>query len=359
MPIDTVEDLQDHLQLAISVELATIPPYLYALYSIEDPASVAAKYIRSVATEEMLHAVLMANILLGVGGEPRFYDREVMPVYPGPWPNRIPELILHLERCTPEMVETTFLGIEAPGRPEAPDQPDRYESQGQFYHALEQAIRRLAETHDLFANPRPDRQLHDPNGYVAVKYDDSSSGGLIVVDSLEAALAATEVAIHQGEGVHEERYADPGHRESTHYAKFLSLVDGTVDLGATLPVVTDPAIADMPANVKSVAEFANALYAYSYVLMDRVMAPDRADRHEVVALLYGVMVALLGPVGRYLMTLPAGPGRVWGPTFEFHEFAEPEEAEDELRAMGVALAADHPALAPVLRHLDRFEPLRG
>ena len=65
MPIDTVEDLRDHLQLAIKVELTTIPPYLYALYSIDDPATTSAKYIRSVVTEEMLHAVLMANILLG------------------------------------------------------------------------------------------------------------------------------------------------------------------------------------------------------------------------------------------------------------------------------------------------------
>ena len=60
MPIDTVDDLRDHLQLAIQVEVATIPPYLYALYSIEDPATTSAKYLRSVATEEMLHAILMA-----------------------------------------------------------------------------------------------------------------------------------------------------------------------------------------------------------------------------------------------------------------------------------------------------------
>jgi hypothetical protein len=36
MPIETTQDLHDHLELAISIELATVPPYLYAMYSIED-----------------------------------------------------------------------------------------------------------------------------------------------------------------------------------------------------------------------------------------------------------------------------------------------------------------------------------
>ena len=34
MPIDTVEDLRGHVALARRVEMSTIPPYLYAAYSI-------------------------------------------------------------------------------------------------------------------------------------------------------------------------------------------------------------------------------------------------------------------------------------------------------------------------------------
>jgi hypothetical protein len=354
MPIDTVEELREHLQLAIKVELATIPPYLYALYSIEDPASTSAKYIRSVATEEMLHATLMANLLLAVGGDPRFYGADVLPSYPGPWPNKIPELILDLEPCSTEVVRRTFMGIEAPGTPDGALEPDYFESQGQFYHAVEQAIRRLAGEVDLFANPQPDRQLHDPSGYVAVKYDDAASGGLVVVDDLETALAAAEVAIHQGEGVHDERYADPMHRELTHYYKFVALVDGTVDIGPVRAAVTTPKAASMPADVRPVADLSNAVYSYLFVVLDRLMAPDRSDRHALVAILYGVMVALLGPVSRYLMTLPAGDGQVWGPPFEYYEFVDLDEAENALREMGEAVARDHPALAPALRHLHRL-----
>jgi Ferritin-like len=354
MPIDTVDDLREHLQLAIKVELATVPPYLYAMYSIKDPARTSAKYIRSVATEEMLHATLMANLLLAVGGEPRFYDPNVIPSYPGPWPNKIPELVLQLEACSPEVVRRTFMGIEAPGAPDAPLQPDQYESQGQFYHAVEQAILRLAGEADLFTSPQPDRQLHDPNGYIAVKYDDSASGGLIVVDDLKTALEATEVAIHQGEGVQEERFADPGHRELTHYAKFVELVDGTVDIGAVLPAVRNPTLAAMPAEARPVGELANAIYNYLFVVMDRLMAPDSDDRHDLVGILYGVMVALLGPLARHLMTMPAGDGKVWGPPFEYYEFADLHTAEDELRAMGAAVTRQCPELAPALRHLDRL-----
>jgi hypothetical protein len=354
MPIETVEDLREHLQLAIKVEVATMPPYLYALYSIEDQATTSAKYLRSVATEEMLHATLMANILLGIGGEPRFYDRDVLPTYPGPWPNKIPELILHLERCSPDVVRNTFLNIEAPGTPDAPEQPDQYESQGQFYHALEQAMIRLAGEHDLFANPQTERQLHDPSGYMAVKYDTEQSGGLVVVDSLETALAATEIAIHQGEGVHEARYADPDHRELTHYAKFLSLVDGSVDIGEVVPLVKNPTMAAMPPDVAPIAEFCNALYSYLFIIIDRLLANDSDDRHELVGALYGVMMGMLAPTCRYLTTKPASNDEFWGPPFEYFHFDDPHHAEDELRSMGDELADQHPQIAPVLRHLRRL-----
>ena len=34
-PIKTIEQLQEYLQLAIELELSTLPPYLSALYSID------------------------------------------------------------------------------------------------------------------------------------------------------------------------------------------------------------------------------------------------------------------------------------------------------------------------------------
>jgi hypothetical protein len=213
---------------------------------------------------------------------------------------------------------------------------------------------RLADQVDLFADPQVDRQFHDASGYVTVKYDDEKSGGLIVIDSLETALAATEVAIHQGEGVQHARFADPDHRELTHYSKFLSLVDGSVDIGTVVPLVKNPSVSAMPPDVAQIAELCNALYSYLFVIIDRLLAPDRRDRHELVGLLYGVMVGLLAPVSRYLTTKPADNGEFWGPPFEYYDFSEPDSAEDELRRLGEPLANEHPLIASALRHLGRL-----
>lgn len=82
MPIETTRDLHDHLELAIQIELATVPPYLYAMYSIDDLDSQAALLLRSIVVEEMLHAALVTNILLATGGTPDFASTRYMTKFP-------------------------------------------------------------------------------------------------------------------------------------------------------------------------------------------------------------------------------------------------------------------------------------
>ena len=56
MAIRSVEDLRRHLQWAVELEHATLPPYLTALYSIKDGHNrEAVEVIHSVFLEEMLH----------------------------------------------------------------------------------------------------------------------------------------------------------------------------------------------------------------------------------------------------------------------------------------------------------------
>jgi hypothetical protein len=83
MPIDTPEELREHVELAIKVELSTIPPYLYAMYSLEDVQSVPALLIRSIVVEEMLHAALATNLLLAVGGRPDFRSTSGVVIFVG------------------------------------------------------------------------------------------------------------------------------------------------------------------------------------------------------------------------------------------------------------------------------------
>ena len=141
MPIQTVPDLREHLELAIRVELSTIPLYLYAMYSIEEQTSEAALLIRSIVTEEMLHAVLSSNLLLAIGGNPRFDTTDLFPVYPELLAHHKPDLELNLAPCSSELIRDVLMVIEKPKVHSAPDQPDQYETIGQFYHAIETGLR--------------------------------------------------------------------------------------------------------------------------------------------------------------------------------------------------------------------------
>ncbi|MFD0633804.1 ferritin-like domain-containing protein [Catenulispora yoronensis] len=89
--ISTLEDLKAALQLAIGLELSTIPVYLTGLYSIRENTNTdAAQTIRSVVMEEMLHMTLAANVLNALGEPPStnpvdFQDRKHLspiPTYP-------------------------------------------------------------------------------------------------------------------------------------------------------------------------------------------------------------------------------------------------------------------------------------
>jgi hypothetical protein len=85
-PLGSIEDAQAQLQTAIGVEFGTLPPYLYALYSIPPGQNLeAAARIKSVAMQEMIHMCLACNILNAIGGDPIIQP----PTYPGPLPGDI------------------------------------------------------------------------------------------------------------------------------------------------------------------------------------------------------------------------------------------------------------------------------
>jgi hypothetical protein len=343
MPIDTVEELKEHLELAITVELSTIPPYLYAMYSLADARGEAALLIRSIVVEEMLHAALCANILLAVGGSPRFAEDVHLSRYPCALPHHEPPLHLSLQPLSETVLREVFLRIEQPEVHGAPAEPDAYETLGQFYHAVERGLGDLASRGDLFATPQRERQLADPSFYAAVEDDDDDSGGLLLVDDLGSACQAIEVIVHQGEGLSESRWADDSHRELTHYYKLLSLLDGTTALGEVLPLPTDPRTADYPAHLQPVSHLFNSAYRFVALLLDEMYSP-RADKQPLVGELYRVMSRVLGPLARWLVRQPHGDG-VAAPTFEVVDVPAP--AREYLAALSEQVAAAHPELQSV------------
>ena len=344
MPINTVDDLREHLALAAKIELSLIPPYLYAMYSISDQSSEAVRLIRSVAVEEMLHATLATNLLLGIGGSPDFRSPDLLGTYPEPMIHHRPPLTLNLAPCTVDVVRDSFLVIERPEALGALPEEDYYETQGQFYYAIERAFERLDATHDLFGNHQPDRQLSDPSYYGTVEFDAEDSGGLVLIEDLASAVSAIEIVVHQGEGLSDEKWADPDHQELTHYYKFLRLVDGTSPIGDLHPAPLNPRTADFPAAVRPASDLFNAAYRYLYFTLDELFGPV-AEKGPLVGWVYTLMSAVLGPLANYLMQQPTGNGGMCRPTFEVFEFSEePRCGLGELAAM---VRQEHPGLADI------------
>lgn len=345
MPIETPADLRDHLQLAIQVELSTVPPYLFAMYSIVDQQSEAALLIRSIVAEEMLHAALAANLLLSVGGRPRFDTAELIPTYPSMLPHHQPPLELRLGPCTLETVRNVFMKIEQPEAHGAPAEPDVFETLGQFYHALEIGIDQLSGETDLFANPQTERQLSDPSFYAPVAFDAEDSGGLMQVDSPESAREAIEIIVHQGEGLSTERWADPAHQELTHYAKLVQISDGTSPIGAVLPLPSDPRTADYPDSLRPVSDLFNATYRYLYLVLDELFSPNE-DKGEAVGRMYRLMATALSTLAGFLVGRPLEDGFKAAPTFEIYEFATSDPVA-ELAALADQVGQLHPELADI------------
>lgn len=224
--IPDIEALREHLQAAIELEHSTIPPYLCALYSIRPGQNAeAAEIIRTVAVQEMLHFVLAANVLNAVGGAPTIDAPLFVPDYPAKIPVGQGEpLLVPLRKFSPDAIDT-FLAIERPAppppvaatrgammmAPPVPVEPGQlgamirngeiYGSIGDFYAAIEQALRALEEAAEttIFTGAA-DRQI-GPELYY------NAGGEVIVVEGLDTALRALEVIVDQGEG-YEKRIED-------------------------------------------------------------------------------------------------------------------------------------------------------
>lgn len=223
--ISTVDDLREHLQWAIELEHATLPPYLCALYSLErerNPKAVRA--VTGVFVEEMLHMALVANLLNAVGGRPELDTPRMLPPHPRRLPHGDPSLELSLLPFGPAALDQ-FLRLEQPAPPDAPAQADRYTTIGRFYAAIEEGLRelcaRLGEKEVFRGDPA--RQVRDCH----FRY---TAGRLVQVTDLTSASAALAEIVDQGEGLLRGQVWDgdrdvhhPDREEVAHYYRFQEL----------------------------------------------------------------------------------------------------------------------------------------
>ena len=207
----TIKDLQKDLQTALDLELSTIPPYLSALYSIKEGTNrEAVEIIRSVVVEEMLHMIMVSNLLNAVGGQPKV--GQWTPDYPSHLPgNVMPQLVVPLDPLSKNTIRT-FEKIEHPEgglqfiKQEEEKQkirkqhknklPKKYSGIGEFYAAIQKTMNRLekeaqAKGETIFtANVN---QVSNDQYYGA-------GGAIITVANLSDANQLIEEIVGQGEG---------------------------------------------------------------------------------------------------------------------------------------------------------------
>jgi hypothetical protein len=111
--------LKESLQCAVVLEHATLPPYLCAMWSIQDVTHEAFDIIRGIVLQEMLHMGLACNLLAAIGGSPEISGPDFVPKYPGPLPCEVrpllkPDLRIGLSRLTLAIVADVFMMIEYP-----------------------------------------------------------------------------------------------------------------------------------------------------------------------------------------------------------------------------------------------------
>jgi Ferritin-like len=322
----TVQDAQALLQTAIGVEFGTLPPYLYALYSIRpgtNPESV--QRIKSVALQEMIHMCLACNILNALGGNPLLNP----PTYPGPLPGDIgPDgqpLTIHLYPFSVRAMQQA-MDIEQPEDP--PDFPVKalLEAEpagkavtiGQFYDALDKFLATLpasdwiARRNQITDNEFFAGQLFPVNGY-----PDAHQAIVDIVSEGEG--SKDEPLDFQHEVAHYYRFGEIFHNKvltkddsPLHYAW------GPAPLGvnwaAAYPAIIDPGTHNFsrdPPAAQNAQERCNSAFTAMVDALQKAVTGSAGALGEAVEAMFSLRMAAL-----HALTVPlADSARVAGPAF--------------------------------------------
>ncbi|MBX9813374.1 MAG: ferritin-like protein [Sphingomonas sp.] len=325
-PNPALVKLQQALQSAIELEHATIPVYLYALYSLDEHKNPEiAAIIESVVIEEMLHMVLSCNVLNAIGGAPVIDSPGFIPTYPGPLPGGVEaELTVSLAPFSMDQLQT-FLTIEQPENPidfKAMAEADTPITIGQFYDAISKAIGALGQ--GIFV-PGPYHQ-------VGPELMDEA----VVVTDVATAQQAIQTIVEQGEGTSNSPLEIVGSGYA-HYYRYMQIQKGHLLVptsggpdpaddyaysGAPVPfdasgvyaVPTNPG----PYAPGTIAAFANDNFNYTYTALlgaiHQLVNGDATTNQFNRAL--GLMMSLKGQAKAMMAGIP-DPSVLTGPSFQY------------------------------------------
>ena len=335
-----VERLRELLEAAVKLELATIPPYLCALYSIHPGTNLEATLVvRSVVVEEMLHMILAGNVLNAIGGRPRVSGRQNAPHYPHELPDGV---ILDLLPFSPAAVES-FLQVENPEYKAEPAAggghnrrkivhsahaltvPGRPTTIGAFYAeivaGLEEVAAEIGEQ-ALFSG--------DPTRQIGGDYYYAAGGAPILVTDLDSARRALEEVVEQGEG--DIMSAFDAEDDLAHYYRFEQLKYGRVyqpgdgvgvptgpevevDFGAVYPMLPNPTLDEFTdPELRAAAERANLQWSLLLTQIDEAFDGSPHELIPAVHTMFRLRDAMLVLLGN---PMPGHDGFHAGPTFEW------------------------------------------
>ncbi|NER22442.1 MAG: hypothetical protein F6J96_17425 [Symploca sp. SIO1C2] len=268
-----IQWLQCALQDAIILELATLPPYLTAMWTIKDSSSPVYNRFSSIFRDEMSHMGMACNLLAALEGEPSVTGQDVVPQYPGPLPGGIdpaPDFEVKLQRLTRYAIRD-FRIIERPKfeilpLPDSddlvplPDPPDSNGDPtiGDFYDAIKACVESNVQDGDI----KQERQIE----YIYVTK----------VTTKQEFLDAIDKIVREGEGL-----ADSPKNPSdyAHYYKFTEIACGKQIVenatgnwaysGATIPFPSDEDVypmADVPPDGYDIPEAFDFDRIYSEML---------------------------------------------------------------------------------------------
>lgn len=324
--LDKPGGLHCALQTAIKLEHATLPTYLYSLYTLGDYNTEIASLLLSVILEEMLHFGLACNILNAIGGSPEIDVPDFIPLFPGHLPGDVESsLIVHLKRFSKQHDYDTFMVIEEPENPlnfplaAAIEKPLTI---GEFYTKV---LKKIVDEGEGIFTGKSGRQVAGPLG-------------LFQVTDVASASKAINLIKEQGEGTSRSPL-DPGH-ELAHYYRFAEIYHGRTlvkvpnpppdtppdkrykydgspipfDEAKVLPAIDDPKRSKYPPSTQ--AHYLNDNFNYAYTSMLKALhlvfngQPDRLD--SAIALMHSLRELALE-----MMAVPLGEGSNAGPSFEY------------------------------------------
>jgi hypothetical protein len=341
--------LEESLQSAVRLEFATIPLYLAALWSIQDPPDPpqppetnwptstchgAYAVLRGIAVEEMLHFGLVCNMLTTIGCVPDIVA--ALPAYPSQGlPGGVrPDLHVTLAGLSRDRVAELFMQIEYPEdpvpgtTPPPTPPPGDYATIGALYDAI-------AATFQTLEPP-----IEGTNQLTQATFDNygcigASVGGpetLSPLNTISEVLTAIETIKEQGEGTSAGPDAPDYRDELAHYFKFGSVYhealyvqgpDGGWDYtGEPVPF---PAVAPMqevpeggypdpaPDVTQALLAFNTAFSAVIDGLQAAWAGGGNAALNAAIGNMFG-LAALAKPL--YEMNVP-GTQDTYGPTFEY------------------------------------------